>query len=375
MLKLFVALFTLVPMIFMGVGGWMAWSQHEKITTFEPVSATILSSSVKVVHGTDSKGRSTTSYVPAVRYEYRVDGRTYTSEEVTPLGQSSTRGWANSVVDRFPSGVQTQAYRNPSDPSDVFLLKEYSFFPYAFTLFPVVFMSVGVGVGIGTAVWRRKAEPMPASGGWFELLPTTRLADRRKAALIVGTVWHVWGVIAWGHYFRVAESPYGLAAWICTIVYVAMGLVPVGMVLYYLRLGRILRDAYVLIDAQRIAVGDEITVHVEQDIYDTVQIDALEVGPVCEETVRTRTGRKTTVTSNVCYEDRVPLLQDQPMRGGETATVEHTYRVPDEAAPSSPLGYRGYPRYKWWIAVTTKIPGQPDYRAKFPLTVHPRTDA
>ena len=372
MLKLFVALFTLVPLIFMGVGGWMAWDQHRKITTFEPVPATVLSSKVQVVHGTDSKGRQTTSYEPLVEYRYEVDGRTYRSEEVTPLGGSSTRGWAQSIVDRYAKGSQTEAYHNPSDPSDVFLLKEYSFFPYAFLLFPVVFMSVGVGVGVGTAIWRRKSEPMPASGGWFELVPTTRLADRRKAALIIGTVWHVWGLIVWGHYFQVAESPYGLAAWIVTIVYEGIGLVPVGMVLYYLRLGRILRDAYVLIDTQRVAAGDDVTVHVEQDIFDTVQIDALDVGLVCEETVKRRSGRKTSVTSNVSYEDRVPILQDQPMREGETATAEHTYHVPDQADSTSPPGHKGYPRYKWWIALTTKIPGQPDYRAKFPLTIHPR---
>ncbi|MCX7824927.1 MAG: hypothetical protein N2689_05155 [Verrucomicrobiae bacterium] len=41
-MKLFVALFTAVPLIFLCIGVGMVWNQHHKITTYQPVSATVL---------------------------------------------------------------------------------------------------------------------------------------------------------------------------------------------------------------------------------------------------------------------------------------------------------------------------------------------
>jgi hypothetical protein len=228
---------------------------------------------------------------------------------------------------------------------------------------------VAAGVGVGTAVWKKKGEPLPVSGGWFELRPTTRIADRRKAALIVAAVWHVVGILAWGHFFRVAIPPYGLFAVIATIVYEAIGLIPVGMFIYYFRLGRIIRDAYVLIDQQRPAVGGELAVHVEQEVFANLRVDEMAVRLVCEKTTKTKSGRKTTVSSHECYEDRQTVLQGQEARDGEALTAEHTFQIPSGQSPTSPPDQKAYPRFTWYVSLNTQIPGQPDYRAKYPVTI------
>ncbi len=369
MLKLFVALFTIVPLIFVGVGGYLAWSQHHKITTFVPVTATVLSKEVERHTSRDSDGRTSTSYEPVVKYRYQVDGQTYTCDVVTPLDDSGSSRWAHELIGRYQVNEETEAYHNPKEPHEAFLAKQYSFFPYIFVLFPMLFLAVGAGVAVGTGMGRRRSEPWPVSGDWYELDPTTRIAHRRQAALIVACIWHVVGILTWGHYFRVAEPPYGLDAGIFTLIYELIGLAPVGMFIYYFRLGRILRDADLLINTQQLVVGEPITVRVEQEFYTSLQIEELSVGLVCEKTTKTRSGSKTTVSSHACYEDRAPVLPAQQVGPGAPVSGEHEFRVPPNAEPTSPPGYKAYPRYAWRIEVQTKIPGQPDYRAKFPVTV------
>jgi len=370
---IFIGLFTIVPLVFLGFGGYMAWSQHHKITTYQPVPATVLSADVKTIRTRDSRGRTSTSYKPVVKYRYQVDGRTHTCDAVTPIEESGMHSWAHGIVEQYPAGQETEAYYNPADPSEAFLVKQYSFFPYVFLLCPMPFWAIAIGVGVGTGMGRRgRSGVWPVSGGWYQLRPTTRLASRRSGALIVSLGWHIAGVLAWGHFFRVAEPPYGLFATITTVVYETIGLVPVGIFLYYFRLGRILSDARLLIDTQQLALGDEITIRVEQGIFTALQIDEMSVALVCEETRKTRSGSKTTVSSHKCYEDGVPVMKDRPVTAGEPLGVEHAFRIPDDGAPTSPPSYAGYPRYAWRFEVITQIPGQPDYRGKFPVTVEGR---
>lgn len=77
---------------------------------------------------------------PAVEYEYRVGGREYAGDTVWPAGYEPTRrrylgasgvafggrGFAATVVDRFPEGEPVTVYYDPDDPADAFLLRERS---------------------------------------------------------------------------------------------------------------------------------------------------------------------------------------------------------------------------------------------------------
>ncbi len=368
-MKLFVALFTLLPLVFFGVGGYMVWNQHHKITTYRPVAAEVLSKDIEVHRSRNSDGRTSTSYKPIVEYRYQVDGTTHECDVVTPLDESATQGWARETINRYQVGQQTEAYYNPDDPDEAFLIKQYSFFPYIFLLSPMVFLSIGIGAGVGVGIWRKKGDPWPVAGDWFELQPTTRIRDRRSGVLMVATLWYVVGVLVCGHYFRAAEPPYGLFALIPTIVYALLGLVPVAMFVYYIRLGRSLADAYLLIDTQRPTLGESLTVHVEQDVYTGLHVNELTIALVCEETRKYKSRRKTTISSSTCWEERVPVIQDYQTGPGETLTAEHTFHFPEGAKPTSPPRYKPYPRHAWRVEVATDIPNHPDYSASFPVIV------
>ena len=58
---------------------------------------------------------------------------------------------------------------------------------------------------------------------------------------------------------------------------------------------------------------------------------------------------------------------DQMLAATETLTV------PDDGTPSTPPGFRGYPRYRWQIEVITMIAHQPDYHGRFTIIVTEKT--
>jgi len=43
--------------------------------------------------------------------------------------------------------------------------------------------------------------------------------------------------------------------------------------------------------------------------------------------------------------------------------------VASDQQPSTPPGYKDYPRFRWQIEVHTRMAQSPDYRAKFPILV------
>ncbi len=368
-MKLFVALFTVIPLVFVGVGYHMVQEQHQKITTFQPVPAEVQSAHVATIRSRDSDGDMRTSYKPVVRYRYEVDGRRHTSETVTVLDETMARFLAQGIVDRYAEGGQVEAYVNPEDPTDAFLLREYTFFPYVFMLFPMLFLAVGVGVGVGVVPWRRPPEPQPALGEWYEVRPVRRLKDKRNAALIVAATWQILGYLAYGHYFRVAEPPYGWFAVISTGVYIALGLIPIGVFIYYYRLSAIMRDATLLMDRPYARLGEDLTVCVMQDVFRNMHIDAVEATLICDRTSKRKRRRKTSISTHACHEDKATLLDSEDLQGGSTLEAQHTFRVPETQHPTSPQGFKEYPRYAWRVEVSVKIPNQPDYAATFPIDV------
>ncbi len=368
--KVVLILFTVVPLVFMGVGTYMARSQHHKITTYHPVQAAVLSTRVEVHTSRDSEGRTSRSYKPVIEYRYEVNGQSYTSDEVTPLDESAGSKWAHEIINRYKAGQTYEAYYNPDHPSEAFLVRQYSFFPYMFILFPMLFLATGSGIMIGMgASQRRPPEPVARPGGRFEIKPTSRIADRRRAALIAAVAWHGVGVLACGHYFAAAEPPYGALPIIIAVIYEAIGCVPLALACHYYVLGRRMSDARLLVGAQRFACGNQIAVHAEQEAYVPLLIEELTVGLVCRETTREKRGSKTTISTHTCYENQVSALKDRQAQPGQTVAIGQALWIPADGQPSSPPTNKDYPRYAWAIELAARIPGSPDYRARFPITV------
>jgi uncharacterized protein DUF3592 len=76
--------------------------------------ATIVSSSVERI-----RSRRSVSFVPRVSYEYKVAGKTYTSETLA-FGAAESGGGvedANSLVHQYPKGATVQIHYAPDDAS------------------------------------------------------------------------------------------------------------------------------------------------------------------------------------------------------------------------------------------------------------------
>lgn len=199
----FLSVFALVSVCF-------AWHQHHKVTTFRPVDAVVTSSGFK--QEADSEGGQT--YSPSVVYTYEVSGRSYTSQEVFPIGESfSSRETAARFSDPYGAGQVVQAYYDPKDPSQSFLLKRYCFIPYLF----ILASAPAAVVVVALCFWDRVA------------LLSRQPAERK--ALMVAAVWHGVGIAVCGQYFAASVRPYETFPIAVAAIYEGLGVIPLAMAL------------------------------------------------------------------------------------------------------------------------------------------------
>jgi hypothetical protein len=130
-----VALMMAVCLLFLGVGGFMLWTEQRKLITYRPIPVTVLATSVD--QRSDDDGALT--YRPVVTYRYEVGGRAYRSSRVTPLTESRTSyAWARALADRFAAGGVYTGWYDPARPEDSFLVRRRSVIPLAFTGIPAI---------------------------------------------------------------------------------------------------------------------------------------------------------------------------------------------------------------------------------------------
>ena len=362
-------LFILFASIFIGVGGTMAWRQDYKIRHWKPVDAVIVSCDVKRHESTDSKGHRSVSYSPEIAFCYQAGAHTLTVHGALPLSQSSSASWANGICNRFKTGQKVTGYVNPENPSEGFVLRQYSFFPYIFILFPMIFMAVGVFVAFGAGARKTKPPTPVLRGEWFDLKPSVRIAGKRLAAWLTTILWGGIGAVACGHYFVMAARPYETVSLVMSGIYLALTAVPVGLAIYYTLLARVVGDANVFTNRPVLAVGATVKVGVRQNVFTPVQVQEAAVGLKCEMTTRTRRGNKTSYSTETCFEDLKPVLQNHAARAGTALEYSTDLTVPPGSTPSSPPNQGAYPRYRWQIVLRTQLAGSPDYRADFPVVV------
>ncbi len=375
-LRLFLLAFVLFPMIFMGVGIHVARNQDRIIRTYRPVQVTVLSKKIESKTSTDSDGHTSTSYKPVIHYRYEVDGAAYTCQQVTPLDESSGQEWARALNDRFEIGKNYEAYYNPRNPAEAFLVRECTFFPYVFILFPMLFWMAAFLVYMQSqGVLAGARPPSPAEDGWYLVRPISRIADRRRAAMLLFGLWMTVGILALGHYFRLAQPPYGMFATIVSLIYAGIGLVPLALFIYWHLLVRQLGDAEVFVNGPTFALGDRLAVFVEQAVFKPLEIRQLEVTLLCEAATRQRSGNSTHYNTHAHYRQRIALLENPGVRAEEKLTVNGELVIPpDQPASSSPKD-KSYPRYSWRIKVETRIDHRPDYRSVFPILVQPASES
>jgi hypothetical protein len=114
---------------FLAIAGFLLISarrssaQAQASQTWPSVMGTVTASSVEVSTSSDSDGGSTTSYYPAVTYQYDVLGHRYTSDRISfgfRVG-SGNRVQAQAVADRYIAGNQIRVYYNPTNAAEAVL--------------------------------------------------------------------------------------------------------------------------------------------------------------------------------------------------------------------------------------------------------------
>lgn len=184
--------------IFLVVGAGLAWRQGHRLAASLPAPATIESTRIDSQRG--SKGGTT--YKPVVEFLYRVDGRDLHGDEPLPMTVfTSSHSSVQAVVDRFRPGQEVTAWYDPADPGSAFLLKEASFFPYLFILFPMIHVAVGLAMVLF-------GDAQPASR-------PTRMA-------ILAAIWCGVGLAAGGHYGAIGGA-WTLLPVIAVAIYGALG--------------------------------------------------------------------------------------------------------------------------------------------------------
>jgi hypothetical protein len=121
--------------VFFGLGSRLAYTQYQRLATYRPTPAVVLS--VNVGTHASSGRNSGVSYSPDIAYRYSVDGHTYVSTRATPINESRGGHWAFDIAARYRPGDSVTAYYDPTRPGDAFLLHQTSFLPYIFVAFPL----------------------------------------------------------------------------------------------------------------------------------------------------------------------------------------------------------------------------------------------
>ena len=233
-----VAPFLLLCLLMVFAGCIAAWRQHRKIADFAPVEAWVVAAAVEHRAFEREEGRED-FYAPAVRYEYEVDGQVYPGNTPYPLpwrfiSPSESHGPAREVLDvvspGLPAGVNrigaqtaevdraqayaVEAYYNPRDPADSFLIRRYGWPPFALVL------------GLAVPLWIIA----------FVALKRSVLDGRRRRAAqwLLVAAWHAVGLFAAGYCLAIVLGEWGRLGSVPAVivaVYELIGLIPLTVML------------------------------------------------------------------------------------------------------------------------------------------------
>jgi len=128
-----------------GVNGFIKTFQRaQSMPSWLSTQGRITESYVHDYVDTDDGGR-TLMYTATVSYEYKVDGKFYTSNSISPAGSSSSnmKRFANDTVEKYPEGTLVEVIYNPDNPNEAFLERDGNWLPLLGTAVVAV-VSIGL---------------------------------------------------------------------------------------------------------------------------------------------------------------------------------------------------------------------------------------
>ncbi len=369
-MRLIIAIFTAVPLIFMGMGAKDVIEQQRLVASASPVPAVMRPSNLEVVSKYE-KGKRTTVYRHLVAFEFTVSGQPWLSERVFPKRDVTDLETAQKIRADYPAGKTVAAWLVPSDPSASYLIREMEFTPYYYILGPMLYLSVGLGL-IGSGVYRGSRRALPPQldkTGWRMLRPIGTVVGRKKPWAMIGMAWYMVGVGVTAHYLTNAPRPWGIDALITLPAYFTVGIFSLVMWFRYARLSRHLADARVWVDTIDFPPGRNIRIRSEQMFLLPVPITSYKIGLLCEETSLAGDGKRKRKSTRLVYEDWSATKAFESAPSKEPIAAKLTAKPPIDQPASTSEIERGYPRYRWFIEVRAEIPGHRDYIARCPITV------
>jgi hypothetical protein len=115
----------------------------------------ILESKVETRKSRSEKGRTSTTYIVAMRYSYVVDDQTYQGNryDLMEMGTDG-RQKKQAIVKKYPAGAEKTCYVNPENPQASIINRSASL-KMLWGLFPLPFMLIGY-VGLWYLIFRKR---------------------------------------------------------------------------------------------------------------------------------------------------------------------------------------------------------------------------
>jgi hypothetical protein len=372
LLLLALAIFAVLPFVFIGAGTWMLCTQRYRIAFYEPVRATVLSKHTERT-GTGVMSGGKHAITPVIEYRYETGGQVYTCDQVTPVREGRSGSWATNILKQYEIGKTYEAYCHPRHPTKAFLIADYSFLAGFFILLPTIIVLAVLGLLIAAEVFTRGSRsdetPVTGSDGWFEIPANATLANRRRAAYVTTLAWQIVGLVVLAHYFVLKAPPYTAASIVTVAVYELLGLIPLVWALHFRRVSKRLWDARVFVNAPSFCCGEMITARVEQPVRTAVQIAEMRIALVCKQRGERKDGKEAEPESDRYFETSVAHYEGHLAQPGEILRANATLAIPADGPPTTPDDEPECLRYRWAIIVATQLENGPKYRTEYPLAV------
>jgi hypothetical protein len=360
-------IFFLMGCAFMSVGWSLAFIQHYRLATYLAAPARVISSQVKVHHG--SKG--SVSYSPFITYTYSVADQDYTATRAFPVGNiSASRSWAQRIVDEYPAGTRTTAYYSPKAPKSSYLLRRGDWFPHIFSLFPAIFAAIGIAM-MGASRAGRRLAPIPNATGGFRLQERGTLRGKLRLYTAMTLFWFAYCALVIGDYFLINSRQTDLFILIASAVCAAVGLIPLLLAWRWWKLDHDFLDAEIVVSRDCLRPGEVCDLQVRQYVLRPLQIEEFKIGIVCLRTDRTQMGGKTQYSTREDWSNWQIVETNRAHGMGSQIAGHARIDLPGTASVTGSSQGSAYPRFSWHVAVRVAAKDQPVLNAQFPILVEP----
>ncbi len=363
--------------LFMLVGialwGWNAW----RLVRGRATPAVVISSTVA-----ESRGRSGTTYRPAVEYRYVVGDSEYVGTAVLPgRGEGRGRAWAERIAARYVPNDSTTAWVEPRDPSSAYLVRQ----PSAGVLLMIAAPLAVLGLLLVDGAAGAPDDPMPppdpapaGPGSWAvalrdppsrEASAVARAAGRWRPAALAVLGAHV-ALVAWCAVGEPGLRETLAAAWRATLGdgFFVFDLAALAGAWWYVarrrraaaRTAARIRGARVLLDQPTVRIGSAVSAALQP-------MFASERAALRDATLTLERETREVPSGKVRHRDAHAPLD----AGGAAteATSAATYVLPAHAVASSTRADDA-PRTAWAFVARLRFTDGHEATLRFPVRVH-----